>query len=387
MIRAEYSDSLPAVVRDARASLAGGQRRALSLGGRAVALGALGLALGAGGSLVAVSYVQAFDEAGIRQVQMEDYARSQRVRSAAPVQAAPAPARTTYHYAPAAYAPARTISFPFFRQADDGRLAAPQLNLNPFAPNGKAQRQARTKKRKKPAETVNAAFDTVSGAASAPRSICVRVCDGFHAPIGFLSSQSDVKAHEALCKAMNPGVPVKVYRVAAGASTIDEAVGPDGKTYGQLPMAYSHEKSADPACRPPIVQANERRVSILKDFTLRPGDAVVVNNSARIFNGASSYPYRASDFRDFRSSERLTNSDRRKVDQAIGHSFKLASERESRRAMRLREANLGGNGRSMIDIPMSLRGAVEGQNDSAYYIDGGRGRVRVIAPSTFGTGR
>ncbi|MGL4729426.1 MAG: DUF2865 domain-containing protein, partial [Bosea sp. (in: a-proteobacteria)] len=188
-----------------------------------------------------------------------------------------------------------------------------------------------------------------------------------------------------LCKAMNPGVPVKVYRVAAGATSIDDAVGLDGKTYGSLPMAFAHEKSADPTCRPPIVQADERRVSILKDFTLRPGDAVVVNGSARIFSGASSYPFRTSDFRDFRSSGRLSDADRRKMDKTIGHSFKVASEREARRSLRQREASLSLPGLTATDIPLSLRGGVANINDSAYYTDGSRGRVRVISPAYFGT--
>jgi hypothetical protein len=347
---------------------------------RLVALGTLGVVLGAGGALLSISYVQAFDDAGIRQVQMEDYARSQGARAAA------RQPQAQVYYAPSSYAPSRSLSLPFFRTNDSGRLVAPApVQLNPFAKAEPGQQPRRQAAKRRPGVT-NVALDTVSGAASTARSICVRVCDGFHAPLGYVTSQADVKAHESLCKAMNPGVPVKVYRVAAGASSIDEAVGPDGKSYASLPMAFAHEKSADPACRPGIVQANERRVSILKDFTLRPGDAVVVNGSARIFSGSSSYPFNTSDFRDFRSSGRLSDVERRKMDMAIGHSFKVATEREARRSLRMREASLSLPG-TATDIPLSLRGSVANINDSSYYVNGERGRVRVIAPGLFMSGR
>jgi hypothetical protein len=348
---------------------------------RLAALGALGVILGAGGAILSVSYVQAFDESGIRQVQREDYNRSQGSRAAARQPA-------NFNYAPSSYAPSRSLSLPFFRTSDSGRLVAPApVQLNPFEKAANPGRQPRKHAAKRKSVVTDVALDTVSGAASSARSICVRVCDGFHAPLGYMTSQADAKAHEALCKAMNPGVPVKVYRVAAGASSIDEAIGPDGKSYASLPMAFAHEKSADPACRPGIVQANERRVSILKDFTLRPGDAVVVNGTARIFSGSGSYPYRASDFRDFRASGRLSEAERRKMDMAIGHSFKVATEREAKRAMRLREASLSLPGKTLTDIPLSLRGGIANIQDSAYYTDGQRGRVRVIAPGLFMSGR
>jgi hypothetical protein len=317
----------------------------------------------------------------VRQFHIDEAKRNAVARPA--VRSAP---QQSYFYAPSSYAPSRTLSLPFFRSTDDGRLAAPAVNLNPFAKvQGHHPTKRQLAKRHKPVNKV--ALDTVSGAADAPRSICVRLCDGFHSPIGFLSSQSDLMSHEALCKAMNPGVPVKVYRVAAGATTIDSAVGIDGKTYGSLPMAYAHEKSADPACRPPIVQANERRVSILKDFTLRPGDAVVVNGSARIFTGASSFPFQDSNFRDFRSSGRLTEAERRKIDLTIDHSARSAAAREARRSMRLREASLNLPRTTATDIPLTLRGSFASINDSAHYTDGERGRVRVISPGTFWAAR
>lgn len=301
--------------------------RGRSSGLRLAAMAGFGLALGAGSTVLTVSLVQAEDDAGIRAFHREEAFRK----------AERAPARAAFASAPvSAYAPARqTWSLPFFQQSrPDGRLAPPPVALNPFKPVQAAPKQAQHKP-KLPAVR----YDTVSGAADVTRTICVRLCDGFHAPIGHLRGQSDLKAHEALCQAANPGVPVKVFKVAAGATTIDDAVASDGKTYRALPMAYAYERGADPACRPAIVAAGERRVSLLRDFTLRPGDSIVLDGRVRTFSGGK-WPYTAADFRDFRGSRELTASDRRQIDEKVGVSHAEAQVRALRRQMRVREASL-----------------------------------------------
>jgi hypothetical protein len=294
---------------------------------RGAALGLLGLALGAGGVVLTVSVVQAENDAGIREFFTGQ--ASNAVRYAAPP-------HVSYN-STRAYAPAdRRWYQNIFEQRSDGRLAQPQIELNPFKPRAKAA--AAPVRRKK--NQVVARLDAVSGAADVARTICVRLCDGFHAPIGYLRSQAEMKGHEALCQAMNPGIPVKVFRVAAGADTIDNAQAADGRRYGALPVAYGHEKAGDPACRPAIVQAGERRVSLLRDFTLRPGDSVVLDGKVRTFAGSQRWPYRAQDFRDFRSSADLSKGQRRKIDVLVGISRMEAQATSLRRRMRLREASV-----------------------------------------------
>jgi D-beta-D-heptose 7-phosphate kinase/D-beta-D-heptose 1-phosphate adenosyltransferase len=80
-------------------------------------------------------------------------------------------------------------------------------------------------------------------------------------------------------------VPTRVFRVAAAAQTIDDAVGPDGTTYRQLPMAYAYQTSIDPACASPRTGA--QTVSIMKDFTLRAGDTVVATLASAMGAGMS----------------------------------------------------------------------------------------------------
>lgn len=321
---------------------------------RLAAMAALGLSLGAGGAVLTVSMVQAEDDAGIRAFFREEAAR--RVDAQ--------PRRATY--SATAYAPARNSwALPLFNATPDGRIAHPPVALNPFK-----RQPAADAPRRQPRQTKVVGIDTVSGAANTARTICVRMCDGFHAPIGYLRAQADMKAHEALCQAMNPGIPVKVFRVQAGATGIDGAVAQDGKTYGSLPVAYGHERSSDPACRPAIVAAGERRVSLLRDITLRPGDSVVLDGKVRTFTGASRWPYSPRDFEDFRGSRELSAGQRRMIDETVGVSRHEAQMQSLRRQMRAREASL--HDETVLSDALPLRGTLEPQ---------ARGPVRVIAIS------
>ena len=276
---------------------------------RLAALGLLGLALGAGGMALTVSLVQAEDDAGIRALFREEAAR-----------------RAQQGGGPSAYAPTtHGWRLPLFGTNPDGRIPHPPVALESGRPRGDGKgRPGR--------------YDTVSGAANVARTICVRLCDGYHMPIGHLRSQADFKAQEALCSAMNPGIPVKLFRVAAGATTIDGAVAADGKTYGSLPVAHGHETSADSACRPAIPSPGERRVSLLRDFTLRPGDAVVLDGKVTTFEGSTSWPYSTRDFREFRSSSELSAGTRRMIDETVGVSSREAMMRSLRRDMDVQEA-------------------------------------------------
>ena len=326
-------------------------------------MAALGLALGAGGAVFTVSLVQAEDDAGIRAFHRQEAANRQVLRH--PVSyTASQPAQSRAY----AYAPARSgWQIPLLRMEPDGRIAHPPVDLNPFR-----QRAAVDGRKRQAKRITQARLDTVSGAADVARTICVRLCDGFHAPIGYLRAASDLKAHEALCQAMNPGIPVKVFRVAAGSADIGDAQAADGKRYSALPMAWSHERTRDAAaCRPAIVQAGERRVSLLRDFTLRPGDSVVLDGKVRTFVGGSRWPYSTRDFRDFRSASELSKDQRKQIDERVGVSRMEAEARSLRRQMRLREASLHDDSiASDATDRFVLRGSLEPVQ---------RGPVRVIS--------
>lgn len=326
---------------------------------RLAAMAALGLTLGAGGAVFTVSLVQAEDDAGIRAFHRQEYANRQALLQSGSVASQPRAS---------AYAPARSgWHVPLLQMRPDGRIAHPPVEFNPFRQRAAADAPKRAAKR-----STQARLDTVSGAADVARTICVRLCDGFHAPIGHLRAASDMKAHEALCQAMNPGIPVKVFRVAAGSTNIGDAQAADGKRYAALPMAYSHESTKDAAaCRPAIVQAGERRVSLLRDFTLRPGDSVVLDGKVRTFVGGSNWPYSARDFRDFRSASELSNGQRKQIDERVGITRMEVEARGLRRQMRLREASLHDDSvASDANASLTLRGTLDPTRRSA---------VRVIS--------
>lgn len=323
-------------------------------------MAAFGLSLGAGGAIFGVSMVQAEDDGGVRAFHQQEAANRRAAR---------APQQATYASSTAtAYAPSRgSWQLPVLQLQPNGRIAHPPIDLNPF----RQRRAAATGQKPAKPRQAAARLDTVSGSANVARTICVRLCDGFHAPIGYLQANADMKGHEVLCQAMNPGVPVKVFRVAAGANTIDDARSADGKRYAALPMAYTHEKASDPACRPAIVQAGERRVSLLRDFTLRPGDSVVLDGKVRTFAGGSGWPYSTRDFRDFRSAAELTKSQRNQIDERVGVSRMEAQARSLRRQMRLREASLQDD--TVASDAIALRGTLDPLV---------RGPVRIIEINT-----
>ena len=345
---------------------------------RIAALALLGTALGAGGMIAAVSLVEAGDDASARSFLQQEAARRHVAR--------PVPVTSSaYSSTASSYAPQqRSWSMPLFRSTPEGKIAQPVLNLNPFHPRdvAKAKNPARqgqaiaTRSLPLPVEDAEG-LNVVSGAADTTRTICVRMCDGFHSPIGYLRAASDLAGHEALCKAQNPDIPVQVFKVGAGEATIDNAVARDGKLYGRLPVAYGHERSSDPACRPAIAGANDRRVSLLRDFTLRAGDTVVLNGQAKVFNGGSRWPYAASDFRDFRSSPYLSAAQRKKIDDMVGVSRQEAAVRATRRMARLQEASFQPRNTVFDVTPVVLRG---GQSAG----DNTPSAVRVVVPSPFG---
>lgn len=305
------------------------EKPAAGPGPRLLALALLGTVIGAGGVMLCAPFVRAGDDAGIRAFHLDEAARRAR-QPLAPQAGAPAPTR---HW-----------SAPLFgSRSERPPLARPAVADAPRAATAHGPRRDERHPR-----------NVAAFAPSTGRTICVRMCDGFHAPIGNLRSAADLPAHAALCAAQNPGIPVKLFRVPAGSGSIDGAVSMDGRTYGSMPVAYAYEKSADPGCRPAIPTAGQWRVSLLRDFTLRPGDTIVLDGKAQTFNGAAQWPYRNADFGDFRGSNVLTTGQRRQIDDRIGLT------RTEERALALRREMQVSEAAPKTTLRLSeLRGAVD----------------------------
>ncbi len=313
---------------------------------RLAAFGLLGATLGIGGAIGGISYVQASDSSDRYEVTRFDAGRKQARRAMA--------AQPAYHaIAPAispAYAPARpALLQPLARTGDRRLVIFPDFNINPFRPTGNARPLP------EPGTTAAApaglhspvVFDGTSGAVNRSRSICVSLCDGYQFPLGYLHTAADLPAHDALCKATFPGVPTRIFRLAPGAVSVDEAVGPDGRSYRALPMAGAYQTAIDRACARPRTGA--QTVSLLKDFTLRVGDTVIVNGRPKVFRGSDTYPYTAANFRDFRSSPEISHGTRAQVDAVVGVSRQERLSREVSRISRVREANATDSSRA-VDV-------------------------------------
>ena len=262
----------------------------------------LGVVLGgAAAFLLAPSLLSARDDGVFELIHSDSRART---RAAAPAAA------------PAAYwnAPRLPASLPY------------GASLGAAAPAGAEPPRAR-----KPAARV-------AGAAAGTRSVCVRMCDGFHFPIGEVRNDADLKAHEALCKATCPSAPVRLFTLAPGQDEIETATGRDGRRYADLPMALAYRQSIDTrAClcaKPGASLAS--RIPIQADFTLRPGDAVVTATGAKVFVGGRRLPWREASFQDFRKAKVLNRRQRAGLDTMLGVSRRQEAARQWRREARVR---------------------------------------------------
>ncbi|MDT3685469.1 MAG: DUF2865 domain-containing protein [Pseudorhodoplanes sp.] len=101
-------------------------------------------------------------------------------------------------------------------------------------------------------------------------SYCVRLCDGRHFPINY---RRGAEAAE-ICSALCPAASTKVF----SGSTIDTAVASDGRSYKDLPAAFTYRSEVVSGCT-----CNGKDVFGLaqidaeKDPTLQPGDIVATS--------------------------------------------------------------------------------------------------------------
>ncbi len=233
--------------------------------------------------------------------------------------AAFAPMRSLFYFPPAAraprvsaYAPApKPLQFGPFGAKRSGGFSAPRsaatvsLNLKPTS-----------------------AASADAGALSR-RSVCVRLCDGYHFPVGDYSGESDDAAHSAICAGMCPGAPTRLYVVSAGTDKIDDAISiRDHRPYRSLPVAFRHTTTRDNtcSCRGPGESVVDN-VSLMKDFTLRRGDKVMTQLGFKVFRGSTTAPYQKADFTGLANFPGISNKERYQlsaIERASGVSKGLA---------------------------------------------------------------
>ncbi len=219
-----------------------------------------------------------------------------------------------------------------------------QAAPDPTQPSGAWHRlRAAVRHRAHPAHvTRTAAMSTVTSGvthrapvALARRSMCVRLCDGFAFPVGDYHGEGDRAPHEAACQSQCPGARTALYVTPVGADTMREAVRVGtGQTYSALPDAFHYASVLSDACscHPP---SGNRIPSLLRDFTLRRGDAVMTAGGVRVFHGGAHYPFSRGDFVALARSPDVREADRRTfhaIERASARASTVAEAQPARRA-------------------------------------------------------
>lgn len=181
-----------------------------------------------------------------------------------------------------------------------------------LAPHHRAHRHAKAEPAKfmRSVERAHSLATTDGPVELGRRSMCVRLCDGFAFPVGAYHGEDDRAAHEATCRSECPGAATALYIVPSGSDSMDDAVrvGTD-KNYSELPYAFHYTTvlSSSCSCHP---QEGNRIKSLLHDFTLRRGDAVMTKAGFKVFHGGNRFPYRRNDFVKLEQSRDIRNGDR-----------------------------------------------------------------------------
>jgi len=144
-----------------------------------------------------------------------------------------------------------------------------------------------------------------------PASICVRMCDGFYFP----AANGERAVRENLCQANCPDAEVALFE----GGSVEDARDRGGRRYADLPVAYRYRQERVNACTCRTNPGDlSRRLSVTLDPTLRAGDAVVTENSAVVFSGKASLPFRRKDFQPMETAAQLGKGDRSRLQALLG---------------------------------------------------------------------
>ena len=138
-------------------------------------------------------------------------------------------------------------------------------------------------------------------------AFCVRTCDGRFFPIQRLGGVTPAQACSSFC----PASQTKIYN----GSTIDTAVGTDGKPYRDLATAFVYREKIVPGCTCNGKDAfGLVNTPVAEDATLRPGDIVATKDGLMAYNGSSGGGRKqAANFTPIQSYPGLSSELRRKL--------------------------------------------------------------------------
>src|SRR5262245_3792116 len=114
------------------------------------------------------------------------------------------------------------------------------------------------------------------------RTVCVRTCDGYYFPISYSTVPNKFYEDERLCQRLCPASEVALYSHRNPGEDVAQAVSSSGRSYSELPTAFSYRKQYNAACscRAPG-QSWAEALRQLDDHTLERGDIVVTEEQAK----------------------------------------------------------------------------------------------------------
>lgn len=284
-----------------------------------------GLLLGLGGVTAGTSLVQASERGGLFDFFDELFHGPSRTVEVAPVRMAPRRPPVRYSALPDAR---RVTAVHAVRRSWPG-------------PVGLAARH-RTRRPERAAVASAALTTAVLGS----RTVCVRTCDGYLFPVGTLASAADLPVHAAACAAACPNAPTRLFTLGASQTEMDRAIDLDGRPYRSLAVAnlFRTKRVEQCACQPDGIAATP--LPLERDLTLRSGDVVATQASARVVTVARAGGFTTA---DFRHAKGLSRRARREIDAKIDVVRREADARAFDKAIRtadrgnrVRLAGIGG---------------------------------------------
>ena len=122
--------------------------------------------------------------------------------------------------------------------------------------------------------------DEGRGSAHEPtyRTVCVRLCDGYHFPIGEATPRSWLSRDENMCR-NSCGSPARLFILRPGQEA-EDMVDVKGTPYTQLDNAFRYRQKYDPACKckphPWEQEAKDRRRMYVLEEQARKGNLVAI---------------------------------------------------------------------------------------------------------------
>src|SRR5262245_31925001 len=80
------------------------------------------------------------------------------------------------------------------------------------------------------------------------RTLCVRSCDGYYFPISYSTVPGKFPEDEQLCRRLCPATEVTLYSHRNPGEDVARAVSMSGRSYSDLPTAFSYRKQYNAAC-------------------------------------------------------------------------------------------------------------------------------------------